>query len=308
MLGVVGKQQEAQSYHLLLRSAEPPAAVDSAPGAPIPPPMPGIRGPTPVIKSAANYDSSGELTQSADDDCLLDAPLLPSQKLQAEIRPTFHPVPTVSVGILLLLIQVAFVALTCVAVFFCVFNGEEVICQQYMAPFSLITAVVISKVLLWLLHVVNERFIQYQHSKVRSQGYLNLYRSTRRLKTLPLVTHSTGNAAVLLIISATDSFGYSNLYLYLILSVLILELILSVIFVLMYTVRMYKFNRSMPRPDIIEEEQIHAFQSHINPGIGFRERESLEDVIEKQGDTIEYLQRHNAVLSKQILTLTTQQT
>ncbi|XP_056417288.1 transmembrane protein 192 isoform X7 [Hyla sarda] len=253
-------------------------------------------------------DSSGELTQSADDDCLLDAPLLPSQKLQAEIRPTFHPVPTVSVGILLLLIQVAFVALTCVAVFFCVFNGEEVICQQYMAPFSLITAVVISKVLLWLLHVVNERFIQYQHSKVRSQGYLNLYRSTRRLKTLPLVTHSTGNAAVLLIISATDSFGYSNLYLYLILSVLILELILSVIFVLMYTVRMYKFNRSMPRPDIIEEEQIHAFQSHINPGIGFRERESLEDVIEKQGDTIEYLQRHNAVLSKQILTLTTQQT
>ncbi|XP_069812888.1 transmembrane protein 192-like, partial [Dendropsophus ebraccatus] len=180
-------------------------------------------------------DSSGELTQSADDDCLLDAPLLPSQKLQAEIRPSFHPVPTVTVSIILLLIQVAFVALTCVAVFFCVLNGEEDICREYIAPLNLMTAVVTAKVLLWLLHVVNERFTQYQHCKVRGQGYLNLYRLTRRLKTLPLITHSTGNAAILLIISAKDSFGYSNLYHYLILSVLLLELILSVIFLLMYT-------------------------------------------------------------------------
>lgn len=253
-------------------------------------------------------ESSGELTQSADDDCLLDAPLLPSQKLHPEIRPTFYPVPTVSVSVILLLLQVAFVALACVAVFFCVFNGEEDICMQYIAPFNLSTTVIISKVLLWLLHVVLERFIQHQHSKVKGQGYLNLYRSTRRLNTLPLVIHSTGNAAVLLLISAEDSFGYNNLYLYLILSVLILELILSVIFLLMYTVRIYKFNKSMPRPDIIEEEQIHAFQSHVNPGIGFRERASLEDVIEKQGDTIEYLQRHNAVLSQQLLALTMQKT
>lgn len=253
-------------------------------------------------------DSSGELTQSADDDCLLDAPLLPSQKLHPEIKPTFYPVQTVSVSIILLLIQVAFVALACVAVFFCVFNGDEDICRHYIAPFNLTTTVVISKVLLWLLHVVRERFIQHQHCKVKSQGYLNLYRSTRRLKTLPLLIHSTGNAAVLLIISAEDSFGYNNLYLYLIPSVLILELILSGIFLLMYAVLICKFNRSMPRPDIIEEEQIHAFQSHINPGIGFRERASLEDVIEKQGDTIEYLQRHNAVLSQQLLALTAQKT
>ncbi|XP_071976343.1 transmembrane protein 192 [Engystomops pustulosus] len=253
-------------------------------------------------------DSSGELTQSADDDCLLDAPLLPSQKLHAEIRPTFHPVPTVSVSIFLLLIQVAFVALTCVAVFFCVYNGEEEQCKLYLTPFSLSTAVVISKVCLWLLHVIYERFIQHRLFKVRSHGYLGLYRSVRNLKTLPLLIHSTGNAAALLIISAKDSFGYNNLFLYLLLIVLILELILSVIFILMHTVQIYKFNKSMPRPDIIEEEQIHSFQSRINPGIGFRERASLEDVVEKQGDTIEYLQRHNALLSQQILALTQQQT
>ncbi|KAG9479963.1 transmembrane protein 192 isoform X2 [Eleutherodactylus coqui] len=209
-------------------------------------------------------ESSGELTQSSDDECLLDAPLLPSQKLQSEIRPTFHPVPTVAVSIILLLIQVAFVALTSVAVYFCVFNGDKDLCKQYITPFDLTNTVIISKVILWLLHVVNERFINHQHCKAKSRGYLNLYRSTRHLKTSPLIIHST--------------------------------------------VQICKFNKSMPRPDIIEEEQMHAFQSRVNPGIGFREGASLEDVVEKQGDTIEYLQRHNALLSRQLLSLTKQQT
>ncbi|XP_063776504.1 transmembrane protein 192 isoform X2 [Pseudophryne corroboree] len=180
-------------------------------------------------------DSSGELTQSADEDCFLDAPLLPSQKLQSEIQPTFLPVPTVSVSILLVLLQVAFVALASIAGYFCLFNNEEDICKKYTTPFNLTTTVIISKVILWLLHVLNERFVQHQHCRVRNRGYLNLYRFTRHLTTLPVMIHSTGNAAVLLIISAQDSFGNSNIYLYLVLSVLILELILSVIFLLMYT-------------------------------------------------------------------------
>ncbi|XP_073500503.1 transmembrane protein 192 [Phyllobates terribilis] len=253
-------------------------------------------------------DSSGELTQSTDIEYLLNAPLLPSHKLYVDTRPKFRPVPTVCVSVLLLLIQVVFVALTCVAVFFCVFNGEEEICKQYIAPFNLSTTVVIAKVLLWLLHVVNERYIQHQHCRAKGRGYLKLYWSVRHLKTVPLVTLSTGNAAVLLIISAEDSFGFKNLYLYLILGVLILELILSVIFLLMYAVKIYRFNRSMPRPDIIEEEHIHSYKGHILPGIGFRERSSLEDVIEKQGDTIEYLKQHNAALSVKILALIPQQT
>ncbi|XP_075054100.1 transmembrane protein 192 [Mixophyes fleayi] len=252
-------------------------------------------------------DSSGELTQSADEDCFLDAPLLPSQKLHADIRPIFHPVPTVSVSIVLVLLQVVFVALTSLSGYFCLFNDEEDTCQKYTTPLNLSTTVVISKVILWLLHVLNERFVQHQHCKVRNQGYLNLYRSSRHLTTLPLTIQSTGNAAVLLIVSAQDSFGNSNVYLYLILSVLILELIISVIFLLMYAVQIYKFNRSMARPDIIEEEKMYTFQSHVTPGIGFSNGASLEEVVEKQGDTIEYLQRHNALLCKQLLAATSHQ-
>ncbi|XP_077135572.1 transmembrane protein 192 isoform X6 [Ranitomeya variabilis] len=209
-------------------------------------------------------ESSGELTQSTDIEYLLNAPLLPSHKLYVDTRPKFHPVPTVCVVVLLLLIQVAFVALTCVAVFFCVFNGEEEMCKRYIAPLNLSTTVVIAKVLLWLLHVINERFVQHQHCRAKGRGYLKLYWSVRHLKTVSLVTLST--------------------------------------------VKIHRFNRSMPRPDIIEEEHIHSYKRHILPGIGFRERSSLEDVIEKQGDTIEYLKQHNAALSQKILSLLPQQT
>ncbi|XP_018414281.1 PREDICTED: transmembrane protein 192 [Nanorana parkeri] len=254
-----------------------------------------------LIWADSNIKSSGELTQSADDDCLLDAPLLPSQKLQSEIRRTFLPVPTVCVCIVLLLLQVAFVALTAVSGYFCLLHGDEDECKTYTDPFRLTTIVIMCKVILWLLHVVNERFVQYHHAKARNRGYLKLYRSTRNLKTMPLIIHSTGNAAILLIISAKDFFKDDNLYLYIILCVLILELIFSVIFLLMYTVHMCKFNRSQPDADIIEEQKIHSFQAHVNPGIGFREGSSLEEIIEKQGDTIEYLQRHNALLSQQLL-------
>ncbi|KAM4708915.1 transmembrane protein 192 [Discoglossus pictus] len=251
-------------------------------------------------------ESPGELTQSVDEDCFLDAPLLPSQKLQPEIKPSFHSIPTVLVSILLLLVQVSYVTLSFVSALFCV-NDEEK-CKPYIKPFQLNTIVIIAKVILWLLHVLNERFVEYQHSKSKGRGYLNLYRSTRHLKRLPLLTHSTGNAALLVIISAQNSFaGSGHLYVYLILSVLGLELILSLVFFTIYTVRVYQFNHSMPSPDIIEEEKIHAYQRHVNPEIGFREGASLEDIVEKQGDTIEYLQRHNALLSKQLLAATSHQ-
>ncbi|KAM5191309.1 transmembrane protein 192 isoform 1-T1 [Mantella aurantiaca] len=247
-------------------------------------------------------DSSGELTQSADDeDCLLDAPISSHYKIEAEIRPIFHPVPTVWLSIILLLLQVTFVSLAVVAGYFCLLHGERDKCNPYTKPLDLNTIVIICKVVLWLLHVLNERFLQHHHFKAKSRGYLKLYRTTSHLETVPLITNSTGNAAVLLIISAQDFFKDDIIYLYLIWSVLILELILSAVFLLIYIVFIYKFNRSRAEADIIEEERIHAFQKYAKPGIGFRSNSELEEVVAKQGDTIEYLKRHNEAVCRELL-------
>ncbi|KAM5191310.1 transmembrane protein 192 isoform 2-T2 [Mantella aurantiaca] len=203
-------------------------------------------------------DSSGELTQSADDeDCLLDAPISSHYKIEAEIRPIFHPVPTVWLSIILLLLQVTFVSLAVVAGYFCLLHGERDKCNPYTKPLDLNTIVIICKVVLWLLHVLNERFLQHHHFKAKSRGYLKLYRTTSHLETVPLITNST--------------------------------------------VFIYKFNRSRAEADIIEEERIHAFQKYAKPGIGFRSNSELEEVVAKQGDTIEYLKRHNEAVCRELL-------
>ncbi|NXJ77681.1 TM192 protein, partial [Trogon melanurus] len=256
------------------------------------------------------FQGSLEITQSLEDDPLLDAPLISSHTLHSQLRPRFHAVPAVLLANFLLLIHVAFVVLAFLAAMFCSYpNPNQDKCPgNYTHPLKVQTVIIIAKVILWILHVFFERYIQHHHNKVRSRGYFSIYRSTRHLKRLPLLIHSTGNAALLLILSVQHSFpDRSKVYLYLILGVLGLELISSLTCLVIYTVKISNFNRAKPRPDIIEEEKMYAYPSHITSEIGFRENSSLEEIVEKQGDVIEYLQRHNALLSKRLLALTSQQ-
>ncbi|KAI2668625.1 Transmembrane protein 192 [Labeo rohita] len=90
-------------------------------------------------------------------------------------------------------------------------------------------------------------------------------------------------------------------------------------------VHVVRFNSKKPHPDVTEEERSHGcsstctliFQSHVLwtgqtgahvfCGLFHRDCSSLEDVVEKQADLIDYLKQHNSVLSRRILALTAQQ-
>ncbi|XP_048160238.1 transmembrane protein 192 isoform X2 [Corvus hawaiiensis] len=258
-----------------------------------------------------NLDNGSlEITQSLEDDPLLDAPLISSHTLHSQLRPKFHAISVVLLANFLLLIHVAFVVLAFLAAMFCSYpNPNQDKCPgNYTHPLKVQTVIIIAKVVLWVLHIFFERYVQHHHSRVRRRGYFSIYRSTRHLKRLPLLIHATGNTALLLILSVQHSFpDHSKLYLYLILGVLSLEMISSLTCLVIYTVKISNFNRAKPRPDIIEEEKMYAYPSHITSEVGFRENSSLEEIVEKQGDVIEYLQRHNALLSKRLLALTSQQ-
>nr|XP_033797758.1 transmembrane protein 192 isoform X2 [Geotrypetes seraphini] len=260
-------------------------------------------------RSPMKPQNSLEVSQSLEDDHLLDAPLLPNQILMADIRPEFWPIPTVCPALLLQCIHVVFVILTLVACIFCSYEEEaEAACEKYIKPLSLQTVLVIAKVVVWLLYALFEQYVQYHHCKVRCHGYLALYRSTKYLKRLPLIVHSVGSVFLLLILSIEDSFpDFRDQYLYLMLIVLGLELIFSLVYLGIYTVKICKFNREHKRPDVIEEENMLAYTGLINSEVGFRAGTSLEEVAEKQGDMIEYLRRHNELLSKHLLALTLRQ-
>lgn len=101
--------------------------------------------------------------------------------------------------------QVAFVVLVFLAVMFCSYPhpNEDKCPKNYTYPFKVQTVVVIAKVILWILLVLFERYVQYHHSKARSRGYLSIYRSTRHLKRLPLVVHSTGELTLFVFLAVS---------------------------------------------------------------------------------------------------------
>ncbi|XP_039203372.1 transmembrane protein 192 [Crotalus tigris] len=255
-------------------------------------------------------NGSLEVTQSMDDDPLLDAPLLPRHTLHSRLHPEFCAIPTVFVANVLLLLHVTFVVLAFVTGVICSYadSSEDTCPENYTYPFKVQTIIVIAKVILWILHLLLERYIHFHHSKARSRGYLRIYRTTRHLKRVPLLIQSTGNVALLLIVSLQHSFpNHNKMYLCFMLGILAMELICSLICLVVYTVKVSNFNQAKPRPDIIEEEKIYSYPNQVTSEVGFREISSLEEVVEKQGDVIEYLQRHNALLSKRLLTLMSEQ-
>lgn len=254
-------------------------------------------------------DSSLDILQSTDDDPLLDTQLLPHHSLHAHFRPRFHPLPTVIIANLLLLIHVVFVTLAFLTGVLCLYPtpNEDKCPEDYTNPLKAQTVIILGKVILWILHLLFERYIQHHHRKVRSRGYSHIYRSTRHLKTLALTIHSSGNTALLLILCVQHSFPEpSKLYLELILAVLALELICSLSCLVLYTVKIRRFNKAKPQPDVLEEERTYAYPSNIASETGFRTVSSLEEIVEKQGDIIVYLKRHNALLSERLLELATQ--
>nr|XP_023417239.1 transmembrane protein 192 isoform X2 [Cavia porcellus] len=247
-----------------------------------------------------------DLVQSIEEDPLLDTRLPPHHSLQAHFSPSFQPLPTALMAVLLLLIHVLFVVLAFLTGMLCSYpDPKEDRCPgNYTSPLKAQSVIVLGKVALWLLHLLLERYLQHHHDRVRGRGYSHIDRATRPLKSLALLTHSAGNAALLLVLGAQHSFpGPGTLYLALILAVLTLELLCSMTWLLLYAVKIRKFNRAKPQPDVLEEEKICSLPNGVPSETGFRTSSHLEAVVEKQADVIAHLRRHNALLSRRLLAL-----
>ncbi|KAF7666749.1 hypothetical protein LDENG_00093150 [Lucifuga dentata] len=246
-----------------------------------------------------------DVTRSTDEDPLVDGPLISADTLHSAIRREFQTVPTHYYAALLSLLHVVYVVLSiCVGVL-CMLNvGQEEVCKSVLGNVQGQSVVVFGKVGLWLLVMLFTRCVQHHHGRARSRGYLTFYRQTQGLNHLPVAIYSTGNALLLVVLST----GLTKTVLtYLMLSILGLELLVALPFLLYYTVKVGQFNRERAAPDASQEEHSHAFSITSLPiETGFRESSSLEEVVEKQADLIEYLKQHNNLLSKRLLNLTAQ--
>ncbi|XP_060772556.1 transmembrane protein 192 [Neoarius graeffei] len=254
-----------------------------------------------------------DFTQSIEDDPLMDGPLISRNALQSVIKSEFRKLPTPWGAIILTVLHVAYVCMCITLAAVCwLTDTHSAKCTAALNGVESRTLVLLSKVGLWLLVFLFERCVQYHHSALRRRGYLQFYRKTTKLKHLPLLIHSAGNAAVMIIVALSSVLHdkVENLSVYLLLAVICVELLASVICLLVYTVHVLQFNRQSPSPDITEDERSHTYSptaSDTHTELGFRDGSYLEEVVEKQADLIEYLKQHNMLLSKRILTLTSQQ-
>ncbi|KAL7841454.1 hypothetical protein SRHO_G00251450 [Serrasalmus rhombeus] len=263
--------------------------------------------------SAHASNASTDFTQSIEDDPLIDGPLISQDALQSAIKREFQGLPTNWIAGILTVVHVAYVSVCVVLAVLCWLTDDHAKeCKAALNGVDTQTVVLLGKVGMWLLMFMFERCVQHHHSAVRRRGYLQFYRTTRNLKRLPLLIHSAGNAAVLVVIAPSSLLDekVKNLSVYLLLVIICVELLVTLICLLIYTVHVSRFNAQRPGPDISEEERTHAYStnaSDMHTETGFRDGSCLDEVVEKQADLIEYLKQHNTLLSKRILALTSQQ-
>ncbi|XP_024115668.1 transmembrane protein 192 isoform X1 [Oryzias melastigma] len=253
----------------------------------------------------AQAGPSVDMTQSTEEDTLVDGPLISADALHSAIRREFQTLPTHLHAGLLSLLHIVYVVLSiCVAVLCVLKFGQEEKCMDFLGNEQGSSIIVYAKVCLWVLVLVFSLCVHRHHDKVRSRGYLQFYRQTRRLKHLPFAIHSSGNALLLIVLSARLS---QTMLTYILLSILGLEFLLTFPCLLHYAVKVMQFNRERAAPDVNQEELSHSYSVTSQPiETGFRGASALEEVVEKQADLIEYLKDRNSLLSKRLLNLTAQ--
>ncbi|XP_041789836.1 transmembrane protein 192 isoform X1 [Chelmon rostratus] len=253
----------------------------------------------------AQAGTSLDMSRSLEEDSLVDGPLISADALHSAIRRQFQTVPTPCHAGLLSLLHVVYVVLSvCVAVLCVLKFGQEEVCVNILSNVRGDSVILFGKVCLWVLVLLFTGCAQHHHSRARSRGYLRFYREMQGLKHLPLTVHSAGNVLLLVVLAAQLS---PTVHIYMLLTILGIELLVALPCLLYYTVKVMQFNRERAAPDVSQEEHSHTFSvTGLPTETGFREGSSLEEVVEKQADLIEYLKQHNTLLSKRLLNLTAQ--
>ncbi|XP_039879752.1 transmembrane protein 192 isoform X1 [Simochromis diagramma] len=253
----------------------------------------------------AQAGSSADMTRSIEEEPLVDGPLISADALHSAIRREFQTVPTHCHAILLTLLNVVYVVLSvCVAVLCVLKFGQEEVCKSILGRVQGDSVIVFAKSCLWILVLMFTGCVHHHHSRARSRGYLRFYRQTQRLKQVPFIIHSAGNALLMTLLAARLP---QTVHVYVLLSILGFEVLLTLPYLLYYIVKVMRFNRERAAPDVSQEELSHTYSVTNAPTeTGFRGSSNLEEVVEKQADLIEYLKQHNTILSKRLLNLTAQ--
>ncbi|KAI4468621.1 transmembrane protein [Holotrichia oblita] len=258
-------------------------------------------------------------SQNMDDRELL-APILESYGI-------FKPLNTVS---LISLHTVATLALQITAIVYTILHPNEANnCREYFL-------LVYIQIGLWFLTLIIDQILRIKHYALRLNGYLEFYKRTQVTHRLPFYIVSLWVTFICLIQSIMHHFYAENFtqkclqgnllspigYMC---ALITTEFCIVFVVNLCYIIRVVKFNKSKPPPDVQKEEwnACSSIESFAQGEVGYRQRsDRVYDFIEKQvlllfgfwiwlnmnyrADLIRHLKEHNAKLGEKLMILNAQ--
>lgn len=173
---------------------------------------------------------------------------------------------------------------------------------------------------LWVVTLIVDQIARIKHYNLRMNGYLDFYKKTQLHHKLPLYVVSLWNAALLLIQAVMQHF-YPDNFAEKCLSGDVLSPVnyicafvtveFCVIFGINvnYILRVNKFNKIRPPPDVQKEEwnACSSSETFAQGEMGYRQLgDRVYDFLEKQADMIRHLKDHNARLGEKLMILNAQ--
>jgi len=149
----------------------------------------------------------------------------------------------------------------------------------------------------WLIKLIFDRFYHFQHMKSRRHGYLEFYRITRLIRSLPLLIISGGNSILVVLVKVLQNYCpiectadklTPNNFLQIFVSIENIILLPILIYYLWQTIT---FNMAKKSPDINTELERPIFSPSDLKDIGFKDSNYVSNILEKQADMIRYLQK-----------------
>uniref|UniRef100_A0A6M2DVN0 Transmembrane protein 192 n=1 Tax=Xenopsylla cheopis TaxID=163159 RepID=A0A6M2DVN0_XENCH len=169
----------------------------------------------------------------------------------------------------------------------------------------------------WLFSFIVDHIAHYHHNNIRLQGYHSFYKETSILHRLPLYVVSLWNAVLLAIQTIMqhiyeDNFtnhcqnsilspiGYMTLF-------LLVETIVLFGIDGVYIYKAFDFNLKHLPPDVLKSEWTREVpvtaDGQSSDTIGLARGRNMTELLEKQADTINYLQEHNIKLNQKLMTM-----
>lgn len=217
--------------------------------------------------------------------------------LTTTVEPNFRKIKTSAA----IIFQIFLIILFEVGVF-----ALPIVCDANSLDFNAYDMLLYIHAGFWLVKFSFDRFYQYQHMKSKRDGYLEFYRETRLIRSLPLFVLSAGNSA-LLVLERTLSTHCKNKCTSLnltpenFLQAFVTVECLILLPILIYYLRLtYKFNSDCRAPDITKETDRSLFQPYQLNDIGYKDSTYLRNVLENQADMIRYLQERNKNLVRKL--------